>query len=101
MQQTAVKPPAAAARVPLAIVSLYSWPGSRRCTCMSMKPGHTHVPAASITAAPWGTASLAPTRAIRSEEHTSELQSLAYLVCRLLLEKKKTSRHGTRPLATE
>src|SRR2546425_4281254 len=28
----------------------------------------------------------------RSEEHTSELQSLAYLVCRLLLEKKKTTR---------
>src|SRR2546425_1930790 len=28
---------------------------------------------------------------IRSEEHTSELQSLAYLVCRLLLEKKKIS----------
>src|SRR5205823_10737074 len=30
-----------------------------------------------------------PTRQ-RSEEHTSELQSLAYLVCRLLLEKKNT-----------
>src|SRR2546425_2751071 len=29
----------------------------------------------------------------RSEEHTSELQSLAYLVCRLLLEKKKTKSH--------
>src|SRR2546425_7954696 len=29
--------------------------------------------------------------ATRSEEHTSELQSLAYLVCRLLLEKKKTN----------
>src|SRR2546423_7543248 len=28
-------------------------------------------------------------RLCRSEEHTSELQSLAYLVCRLLLEKKK------------
>src|SRR2546425_233010 len=28
----------------------------------------------------------------RSEEHTSELQSLAYLVCRLLLEKKKEIR---------
>src|SRR2546425_3470742 len=28
-------------------------------------------------------------RRVRSEEHTSELQSLAYLVCRLLLEKKK------------
>src|SRR2546423_6125320 len=27
-------------------------------------------------------------RYVRSEEHTSELQSLAYLVCRLLLEKK-------------
>src|SRR2546425_5170526 len=30
-------------------------------------------------------------RQFRSEEHTSELQSLAYLVCRLLLEKKKNS----------
>src|SRR2546423_9367463 len=29
----------------------------------------------------------------RSEEHTSELQSLAYLVCRLLLEKKKNNTH--------
>src|SRR2546425_2552104 len=28
----------------------------------------------------------------RSEEHTSELQSLAYLVCRLLLEKKKKNK---------
>src|SRR2546425_12863359 len=40
-----------------------------------------------------GRASLPPiwSRArTRSEEHTSELQSLAYLVCRLLLEKKKT-----------
>src|SRR2546425_6137007 len=31
-------------------------------------------------------------RLARSEEHTSELQSLAYLVCRLLLEKKKKNR---------
>src|SRR2546425_3767387 len=30
-----------------------------------------------------------PADLLRSEEHTSELQSLAYLVCRLLLEKKK------------
>src|SRR5205823_14829229 len=30
-----------------------------------------------------------PVSFTRSEEHTSELQSLAYLVCRLLLEKKK------------
>src|SRR5262245_63469199 len=31
-----------------------------------------------------------PARKSRSEEHTSELQSLRHLVCRLLLEKKKT-----------
>src|SRR6266404_8583582 len=31
----------------------------------------------------------------RSEEHTSELQSLAYLVCRLLLEKKKKIQQST------
>src|SRR2546425_4444013 len=32
----------------------------------------------------------------RSEEHTSELQSLAYLVCRLLLEKKKINKTQVR-----
>src|SRR5262245_62753617 len=32
---------------------------------------------------------------IRSEEHTSELQSLRHLVCRLLLEKKKKNRKTT------
>src|SRR2546425_8799265 len=37
-------------------------------------------------------------RAIRSEEHTSELQSLAYLVCRLLLEKKKKKTKNEVPL---
>src|SRR2546425_4247182 len=34
----------------------------------------------------------------RSEEHTSELQSLAYLVCRLLLEKKKTKNNKWRSI---
>src|SRR2546425_6702861 len=39
---------------------------------------------------------------VRSEEHTSELQSLAYLVCRLLLEKKKknTRKRSERTLRT-
>src|SRR2546425_7334598 len=41
-----------------------------------------------------------PVETSRSEEHTSELQSLAYLVCRLLLEKKKKqnalAKHATR-----
>src|SRR5687767_15612225 len=44
----------------------------------------------SSAAAPVGAgARLDPYSRMRSEEHTSELQSLAYLVCRLLLEKKK------------
>src|SRR3712207_7123622 len=33
-----------------------------------------------------------PPEAVRSEEHTSELQSRQYLVCRLLLEKKKEAK---------
>src|SRR5262245_65158096 len=33
-------------------------------------------------------------RVSRSEEHTSELQSLRHLVCRLLLEKKKKKKHN-------
>src|SRR2546425_8171044 len=36
----------------------------------------------------------------RSEEHTSELQSLAYLVCRLLLEKKNNERTNTSDVST-
>src|SRR2546425_2122495 len=38
---------------------------------------------------------------VRSEEHTSELQSLAYLVCRLLLEKKKRRRQRVKPDRSE
>src|SRR5882762_4775029 len=56
MQAIEVKPPAAAARVPVSIDSLCSCPGSRRCTCMSTSPGHTHRPEASRTRAPAGAA---------------------------------------------
>src|SRR2546425_6526372 len=38
---------------------------------------------------------------IRSEEHTSELQSLAYLVCRLLLEKKKKKQRSPLSVAAD
>src|SRR5438046_4198304 len=38
---------------------------------------------------PYAPFALDPATAVRSEEHTSELQSLTNLVCRLLLEKKK------------
>src|SRR5687767_13718024 len=44
--------------------------------------GGTYVP-------PWMISPSGVRKTVRSEEHTSELQSLAYLVCRLLLEKKK------------
>src|SRR5687767_15759219 len=49
-------------------------------------PVRSDRPAASRVRLPGPPASPPPAR---SEEHTSELQSLAYLVCRLLLEKKK------------
>src|SRR5687767_15752704 len=39
-------------------------------------------------------------KVVRSEEHTSELQSLAYLVCRLLLEKKKDTNSHTKNAVT-
>src|SRR3989440_6036060 len=43
----------------------------------------------------------APSWWMRSEEHTSELQSRSDLVCRLLLEKKKTTRAFIRPCIRE
>src|SRR5438093_5214743 len=52
----------------------------------SPAPRMTVSPSSSI---PWGTRT-------RSEEHTSELQSLTNLVCRLLLEKKKHERNHRR-----
>src|SRR5205085_9992478 len=45
-----------------------------------------------------GTRRLLVTARLRSEEHTSELQSQSNLVCRLLLEKKKYPEHYLHPL---
>src|SRR2546422_5180040 len=44
---------------------------------------------------------LASQQRARSEEHTSELQSRLHLVCRLLLEKKKTKRNHTQPTTAD
>src|SRR3712207_8709915 len=59
------------------------------------------VPGATVSwrvASGGGAGSPAPaTAGARSEEHTSELQSRQYLVCRLLLVKKKTKRHTVMP----
>src|SRR5688572_23057795 len=49
MQQTVVKPPATAAAEPEATVSSSSSPGSRKWTWMSMRPGVTYMPLASMT----------------------------------------------------
>src|SRR3712207_8360402 len=60
-------------------------------TCLAPRGGHgaaweprVHARVPGVSGGEWGT-----WRAPRSEEHTSELQSRQYLVCRLLLEKKK------------
>src|SRR5947199_8150243 len=58
--------------------TLFRSPAERRCRGRRSRPS-AHRPPAHLG---------------RSEEHTSELQSLRHLVCRLLLEKKKSS-HGT------
>src|SRR2546429_1981156 len=47
----------------------------------------------SLLSRPKGSSSSSPRASSRSEEHTSELQSRLHLVCRLLLEKKKTHSH--------
>src|SRR4051794_18430549 len=49
MHATAVNPPATAAAVPVATVSLCSCPGSRRWTCMSIKPGQRTSPSGILT----------------------------------------------------
>src|SRR3712207_7675379 len=71
----------------------FHWFGSwARTWCRS--PGH--VEAASHIAQP----EALTTTIYRSEEHTSELQSRQYLVCRLLLEKKKNTTLQLHTVAT-
>src|SRR3712207_6970815 len=59
------------------------WAGLRRCRLLAAV-------ALVLVAAP-AAGGAPPTDGQRSEEHTSELQSRQYLVCRLLLEKKKST----------
>src|SRR2546430_6419486 len=67
--------------------------------CPSRKFGtFNFVPSSSFTGPP---SPLAPWHSLRSEEHTSELQSQSNLVCRLLLEKKKNYSHHPNPTHRE
>src|SRR3712207_9289425 len=59
-------------------------PSSRRASTRKTCPAAVRVTRRLSRSSNW-----APTTRSRSEEHTSELQSRQYLVCRLLLEKKK------------
>src|SRR5690606_39636994 len=58
--------------------------------------GCTPAPCAAVGSSPWGDANPrdGPASGVRSEEHTSELQSRENLVCRRLLEKKKLGSGG-------
>src|SRR5437762_7561981 len=73
---------------------------TRRCIAFdNLGHGHTEVPAGQAVdfdAQAAAVAALLDRLGIRSEEHTSELQSPMYLVCRLLLEKKKSRQSVTR-----
>src|SRR2546425_4029957 len=76
--------------------SLPGHPGSARSGNSRLSLAHERRLGVGAAHAGRGRARRQPARLLRgllperSEEHTSELQSLAYLVCRLLLEKKKT-----------
>src|SRR3712207_8075361 len=63
------------------------------CRRLMTVPGVGALVAITFTSAIDDPARFRRSRAVRSEEHTSELQSRQYLVCRLLLEKKKNENH--------
>src|SRR3712207_8380069 len=73
------------------------WRAARRRRAHSPRPSPSPPPRAPLLQyrVPSPTGRRRPRRRLlRSEEHTSELQSRQYLVCRLLLEKKKKQKQG-------
>src|SRR2546430_8963777 len=75
----------------LPICSNYPMKQSRKPTSSCAPPGSATISSAFIPVR------RARKNSGRSEEHTSELQSQSNLVCRLLLEKKKTDRRTSQP----
>src|SRR2546428_5517394 len=78
----------------------------RRARRLKMQSGTANIAAASILDGPGRTIFISYAREdeqwrerVRSEEHTSELQSRSDLVCRLLLEKKKKNHLPTAPIS--
>src|SRR5262245_64584483 len=71
--------------------TLFRSTGGGDCRTCDPPSGWNNRPVGGRPRRSWPSAASAcdPEAALRSEEHTSELQSLRHLVCRLLLEKKK------------
>ena len=79
MGTTPVNPPWAAARMPVIRSSLYSWPGSRKCTCTSTMPGTRYLPAQSFTRSFSGSSMSVPTATTRpSRTRTSVTSSIPF-----------------------
>src|SRR3712207_8282179 len=84
---------------------IYAHPPNAAMPCLAAGAPSTGSPSARTASAqsppphwcsPHSTAEPGEKTSLRSEEHTSELQSRQYLVCRLLLEKKKRIREVAR-----
>src|SRR3712207_8425379 len=78
-----------------AVISPFTWPSTIR-----INRYNSQFIAGDYRTTPKMIAGLIGVGAIRSEEHTSELQSRQYLVCRLLLEKKLPSSFS-KPLSSQ
>src|SRR3712207_7139656 len=81
----------------------YAWDFGNGATATGATASHTYAAAGEYTVTLTVTdaaGATATTTKVRSEEHTSELQSRQYLVCRLLLEKKKKINKLTTALPT-
>jgi len=86
MVTTVVTPPRAAARLPLAMVSLDSAPGSRKWQWMSTNPGHTMHPAASRVSSPFRPRPIFTTRPpSTSRSRGSEVSSAGLMKCPLMM----------------
>src|SRR5258707_9197687 len=82
------------ATAPITAVELATSPPTGASTCTAPPSGRVSFASGwpDVTVSPGSAriaATFSPGDTVRSEEHTSELQSRQYLVCRLLLEKKK------------
>src|SRR3712207_7632598 len=80
-------------RVPTTAEELLAWTRENKNRFLYARPANSGPGRTFIMGLPYILGDSNPKDPMRSEEHTSELQSRQYLVCRLLLEKKKNTKH--------